>query len=160
MMFLDLEAAGRGERETAGESTALADEHVPSASTRIATSCFELLEVRRVASELIASAPAGRDSNVARTLVDDADMTVSIVALRRGQGTGEHATPHSTVIVPISGRVRFATGNGIVDLTPGRFMFVDPDRRHEIVADEDAAVMLVVAKQQRATPLRAAGFRG
>ena len=156
LMGFDLEGGVRGQQERANESIALVGEHALSESTRVASTSFTLLDVRHVAAELMASDPLAHDSSAARTLVDDADMTVSIIALKRGGRLREHASPHAAVIAPIFGRVRFATGNGIVDLSPGRFMFVDRDRLHEIVADEDSALMLVTAREPLGAPLRAA----
>ena len=98
MMGLDLEAGVRGQHERAHESVALAQEDALSASTGMASTSFQLLDVRHVAAELMASNPLARDSWVTRTLVDDADMTLSVIALRRGGPMRGHECPHAAVI--------------------------------------------------------------
>ena len=50
------------------------------------------------------------------------------------------------MLVPILGRLRFATGNGSTDLTPARFVSIPRGSRYEILADDDAVFMLVVAE--------------
>jgi quercetin dioxygenase-like cupin family protein len=108
-------------------------------------STLELLDVPRIAADLMASAETTGDSKATRIVVDAKDMSVAIVALRRGGRIAHRDAPRSTVIVPIFGRVRYATGNGVVDLLPGRPLWSGRGRRHEIIADEDAALMFVEA---------------
>src|SRR5688500_13923697 len=144
MIGLDLEAGTGGEHATRIEPSALpTEEHMLAATASMTASGFKLLDVRRVADELMSSVLSARDFKAERVLVDEAEMTLAIVALKRGAGIPHHASSRSVVLAPIFGRVRFATGNGIIDLTPERFMFIGRGTRHEIAADEDAALMLV-----------------
>lgn len=144
VMGLDLQAGSGGERATRIEPSALlTDEQLCAATTAMTASSFELLDVRRVADELMSSALSARDLKAERVLVDTAEMRLTIVALKRSGTIGDHVSARSAILAPIFGRARFASGNGIVDLTPGRFMFVGRGTRHEIAADEDTALMLV-----------------
>jgi quercetin dioxygenase-like cupin family protein len=143
LIGLDLDAGGRGELAAANERTSPADERALPAS-RMTSIRLELMDAPRIAADLLASAKTAGDSRATRVLVEERDLTISIVALLRGARIAEQSA-RSTVVIPIFGRVRFATGNGIVDLMPGRSLFSGRDQPHEIIADEDAALMLVCA---------------
>jgi homogentisate 1,2-dioxygenase len=110
----------------------------------------QLHDLRRIAAELIAALRSTGKRELARVVVDDAEIMLTVTAVRRGAGIAERSASYAAVLTPIVGRIRLATGNGSTDLTPARFMSLPRGSSYEILADDEAAFMLVVAKHRTA----------
>jgi quercetin dioxygenase-like cupin family protein len=91
--------------------------------------------------------PAGRS---AHTVVGGHEHVLrqTLVALLSGRELAEHHNPGEATVHVLHGRVRLVAGD---DSWSGRRgdLIVVPDRSHSLVADEDAAVLLTVAKVRR-----------
>jgi quercetin dioxygenase-like cupin family protein len=92
-------------------------------------------------------APAGRS---AHTVVGGHEHVLrqTLVALVGGQELAEHRNPGEATVHVLHGRVRLVAGEDTWSGRRGDLIAV-PDRTHRLVADEDAAVLLTVAKARR-----------
>jgi quercetin dioxygenase-like cupin family protein len=90
-------------------------------------------------------APAGRS---AHTIFGGHEhvMRQTLIALVGGRELAEHENPGEATVHVLHGRVRLVAGENSWSGRRGDLLIV-PDRSHRLVADEDAAVLLTVAKR-------------
>ena len=74
-----------------------------------------------------------------------------VIALASGERLGEHENPGEATVHVLQGRVRLTTGDVAWEGSPGDLLIV-PAALHALVALEDSAVLLTVAK--RGYPVR------
>lgn len=100
-----------------------------------------------LAEEQLALARATDSGRSARTLVGGpARLRQTLVALIAGHALEEHASPGDATLQVLRGRVRLVVQE---DSWPGSAgdLLVIPDARHALRADEDAVVLLTVARR-------------
>jgi DNA-binding MarR family transcriptional regulator len=71
----------------------------------------------------------------------------TMTALVAGNKLSEHENPGEATVHVLQGRVRLASAGEAWEGSPGDLLIV-PDRRHDLVALEDAVVLLTVAKRK------------
>jgi DNA-binding MarR family transcriptional regulator len=71
----------------------------------------------------------------------------TMIALVAGNKLSEHENPGEATVHVLQGRVRLASAGDAWEGSPGDLLIV-PDRRHDLVALEDAVVLLTVAKRK------------
>ena len=69
----------------------------------------------------------------------------TLIALLGGQRLAEHENPGEATVHVLAGRVRLGAGTDRWEGSPGDLIVV-PDRRHDLEALEDSAILLTVAK--------------
>jgi len=74
-------------------------------------------------------------------------MRQTMIALVAGNKLSEHENPGEATVHVLQGRVRLASSGEAWEGAPGDLLIV-PDRRHDLVALEDAVVLLTVAKRK------------
>jgi quercetin dioxygenase-like cupin family protein len=117
--------------------------HPPVASS---PTLFHPLDVGAIAVELLASARTAADGKASRTLIKSDASTVVVIALRRGTRMVEHHAPSTVVIVPLVGQVTFtsSTADASAPVTGSQCLVMGPRARHDVLAVEDAAFMLII----------------
>ena len=70
----------------------------------------------------------------------------TVIALASGQQLSEHENPGEATVHVLHGRVRLAAGDVSWEGSPGDLLVV-PEASHSLLALEDAAVLLTVAKR-------------
>ena len=90
-------------------------------------------------------APAGRS---AHTVYGGHERMLrqTLIALVGGRELAEHENPGEATVHVLHGRVRLVAGESSWSGRRGDLIVV-PDRVHRLVADEDAAILLTVAKR-------------
>lgn len=98
-----------------------------------------------IASMSSALSEAG-DGKVTRTLIKDRTLTVVLVVLEAGARLAEHAAPGALLVIPLQGRVCFTipARDEQAELTAAQLLTLGPRLRHEVVAIEEAAFLLVI----------------
>ena len=69
----------------------------------------------------------------------------TLIALVAGRELGEHENPGEATVLVLHGRIRLVAGPDSWDGRRGDLLVVPPNA-HRLAADEDAAVLLTVAK--------------
>ena len=70
----------------------------------------------------------------------------TVIALASGQQLNEHENPGEATVHVLHGRVRLAAGDVSWEGSPGDLLVV-PEESHSLLALEDAAILLTVAKR-------------
>lgn len=98
-----------------------------------------------VADAHVAAARENRTGRSTQTLVGGQGRMLrqAVMALAAGQGLGEHESPKEATLQVLLGRVRLTAGEDAWEGAAGDHLII-PDVRHDLVALEDAAVLLTV----------------
>ncbi len=87
---------------------------------------------------------AGRSARSLHAGQDDA-LQQTLMALTAGRSLGEHASPGAATLQVLRGRVRLTGGSTDLVLAAGEVAAIPP-QRHGLDAEEDAVVLLTVAR--------------
>ena len=98
-----------------------------------------------VASAQVVAAKATGSGRSTSTIVGGQDRVLrqAVMALAAGHGLGEHESPKEATLQVLLGRVRLTAGDQSWEGGVGDHLVI-PDRRHDLLALEDAAVLLTV----------------
>ena len=97
------------------------------------------LEADRLIAQL------GGHGHQSRTLAREAGVSLVLMALEGGDAVPEHATHGATSIMPVRGHTVVTIGGEDADLRPGALVFLQPNVRHEIRAEEQSVVLLTIS---------------
>jgi quercetin dioxygenase-like cupin family protein len=70
----------------------------------------------------------------------------TVMAMVAGSGTGEHASPGEATLQVLHGRIQLTAGDDTWDGRTGDLLLIPPTT-HSVLAVEDAALLLTVAKE-------------
>ena len=105
---------------------------------------FIPIDADRQIDELLAQSDA-HSAKHAATVVKGPGLTVSIVALRAGASTHEHAAPGEAVLVGLRGRVKVhSKEGGSAELRPGQLVVLGAGNAHSTRAEEESAFLLTI----------------
>ena len=108
---------------------------------------MEKMSLDALAREQLDAARRAGAGRSAQTVVGGHERVLrqSVIALVGGRELAEHENPGEATVLVLHGRIRLVAGE---HSWPGRRgdLLVVPARPHSLVADEDAAVLLTVAK--------------
>ena len=94
------------------------------------------------------------------TLIRQPELRVVLMELRAGARMLEHRTVAQVTIHALRGRVHLRIGDRRVSLAAGQLLVLDHDVTHDLVADEDSAVLLTLAWPGDPAPPEAPGAAG
>ena len=103
-----------------------------------------LTALAREQLKIAVEAPSGRS---ARTVYGGHEHVLrqTVIAMAAGRGLDEHESPGEATVHVLTGRVRLSAGAVTWEGAPGDLLTV-PAARHTLLAVEDCAVLLTVAK--------------
>ena len=103
------------------------------------------IDLQAVADELLAQAAREHSQRAARTLPHPVDgLRQTVIALQGGATLQEHNSPGPASLLVLRGRARLIAGEQSVTLDAHQYTAIPP-RRHSLLADGDAVVLLSVA---------------
>jgi quercetin dioxygenase-like cupin family protein len=110
---------------------------------------MQKLSLDAMARELLERARAGSGGRAAETVVGGHERVLrqTVIAMMAGSALGDHENPGEATVHVLTGRVRLTTGDTAWDGRSGDLIIV-PDSTHRLAAQEDAVVLLTVAKPQ------------
>ena len=111
---------------------------------------MESISLTTLANEqltLARAAPNGRSAHTTHG-GHDRRLRQTLLALAAGQGLDEHESPGEATLQVLEGRVRVTSGDEVWEGAAGDLLVL-PLARHDLVAVEDAAVLLTVSVELR-----------
>ncbi|WCK55973.1 cupin domain-containing protein [Aneurinibacillus sp. Ricciae_BoGa-3] len=69
--------------------------------------------------------------------------------VKTGEKIARHQTPCDAVVTVVSGEVLFSAGEEAVRLTPGMLIHLKPHEDHELLAIEDASLLVMKIGENR-----------
>lgn len=104
------------------------------------------IDLMVVADELLDQARDMAAGRAARTLTPGAGAPLkqTLLALVSGEQLAEHTAPGPATLQVLVGAVELGTGDHRVQVGEGQWAVI-PDEQHDLVADDDAVVLLTVA---------------
>jgi quercetin dioxygenase-like cupin family protein len=106
---------------------------------------LDALSLSEISGEQIAAAAAARAGRAARTIYGGRDHALrqTVLALASGRGLDDHESPGEATLLVLRGRIKLATATADVEIGAGDYLVI-PEERHNVVALEDAVVLLTV----------------
>ncbi len=108
---------------------------------------MQKLSVEAQARELLAQAANAAGGRAAQTVMGGHERTLrqTVIAMIKDSALAEHANPGEASVYVLHGRVRLAVGSESWEGRDGDLLII-PDAPHSLVALQDSAVLLTVAK--------------
>ena len=104
----------------------------------------EITDLNALADQLLAVAHESSDGRASHTVIHGPRQRAVLMALTRGTGLGEHASPPAATLQVVHGRARLTSAEQVWDVPTGAVVAVPPER-HAVENDEDAVILLTVA---------------
>ena len=98
--------------------------------------------------QLLAEARAAGNGRSSRTVVGGAGTQLhqTVLALAAGEELAEHGSPGEATLQVLRGRATLHSGSDALSGGAGTLLAI-PDAAHSLMADEDAVVLLTIARR-------------
>lgn len=83
------------------------------------------------------------DIKLFENLVETPSQVVTHLVLAAGQATPEHFVNYEVIVVPIKGKVMFASESQTAIIYPGRIVQMRPNEKHQLTAIMDSELMVI-----------------
>ncbi len=109
---------------------------------------MQKLSVEAQARELLAQAASAPGGRAAQTVMGGHERILrqTVIAMTQDSALSEHANPGEATVYVLRGRVRLETGSEAWEGRDGDLLII-PDAPHSLLALQDSAVLLTVAKR-------------
>lgn len=95
-------------------------------------------------TDLLADLPITKESTTSRVVVHNPLLRVVLFAMDAGQELTEHSSARAVVVQLLSGKMTFTVAGEANVLAPGDVIYLAPDERHAVVAEEPCHMALVM----------------
>ncbi|MES2093158.1 MAG: cupin domain-containing protein [Actinomycetota bacterium] len=110
---------------------------------------MQKISIEALATQQLKAATAATSGRAADTVYGGHEKILrqTVVAMTNGTALSEHRSPGEATIFVLRGRVRLRAGANSWQARTGDLLIV-PDGLHSLEAEEDAVVLMTVAKSQ------------
>ncbi len=84
---------------------------------------------------------------VSKTIAEKPDAKYVLFCLETGQKLSSHRAPFPATIVVLQGKGRFRLGEEIVDVGPGRFIYMPQDLPHGVESTDNLVFFLALHRE-------------
>ncbi len=103
---------------------------------------FKFGEVHNLAAQV----ESGNDKVHFKSIFENSNGGVSLIAFKTGQALAEHQAPAEVMVTVLEGEIAFIIGGKPHVMRPGEFILVGEGVTHSVVANADSKVMLTKVK--------------
>jgi quercetin dioxygenase-like cupin family protein len=109
---------------------------------------MQKISIEALARQQLEAATGANSGRAADTVYGGHEKVLrqTVIGMTRGTVLAEHENPGEATLYVIQGRVRLRVGADSWQARTGDLLIV-PDARHSVEAEEDAAILLTVAKR-------------
>jgi len=87
------------------------------------------------------------ESTVSRNFIKDKRFKAMLFAFAEGEELTRHTSSRMAIIHVVEGTGKFTTDDRECDLKPGRFIVIEPNEPHSVIADTDMKFYLYLVPQ-------------
>ena len=132
--------------EPAGTDGSTEDPH--GEDSRAPEPAAGVIDLPSLASDLLAQARLDARGKASMIVLRGPNQRAVLMALAKGAGLGEHASPPAASLQVVLGRVRLYAGPAEWVLSPGQLVAIPPER-HAVDSLEDSVFLLTVTPPPR-----------
>ena len=109
---------------------------------------MQKISIEALARQQLAAAASASSGRAADTVYGGHEKVLrqTVIGMVKGTVLAEHENPGDATVFVVSGRVRLIVGEDSWQARTGDLLIV-PNARHSLEAEEDAAILLTIAKR-------------
>ncbi len=118
--------------------------HRPYRPADLDSSLIKAFPFTEMAENLMEEASVATSGRASLTLARGNDLTIVLLALKKGSTLADHKAPTAAAVLTLSGSIVFTTSADKITLEQGDGVTFTEDILHSVYANEDSAFLILI----------------